>query len=183
MCIRDSACVALTVIRSVGWLSREDLATRKGNAGPSLETPGAQCLGEYEFRFAFAPRATPPSEALLCELGRHFLAPPRTVVGTGNDAAAGSLAYRQSFLRVEGDGTGRATLSALKKADERDSVVARFFNASPRAVDLKIQAPEGTGGARRTNLREQKTEALRLDSGVLTMSLGPRKIATVEFEK
>jgi alpha-mannosidase len=180
---RADACVALTVLRSVGWLSREDLATRKGNAGPSLETPGAQCLGEYEFRFAFAPRATPPSEALLCELGRHFLAPPRTVVGTGNDAAAGSLAYRQSFLRVEGDGTGRATLSALKKADERDAVVARFFNASPRAVDLKIQAPEGTGGARRANLREQKTEALRLDSGVLTMSLGPRKIATVEFEK
>jgi alpha-mannosidase len=43
--------LALTLLRSVGYLSRDDLSMRpSGHAGPGLETPGAQCLGTYEFR-------------------------------------------------------------------------------------------------------------------------------------
>ena len=38
--------LALTLVRSVGWLSRRDLRTRGVGAGPDLATPGAQCLGE-----------------------------------------------------------------------------------------------------------------------------------------
>jgi 2-O-(6-phospho-alpha-D-mannosyl)-D-glycerate hydrolase len=37
--------LAVTLCRSVGWLSRGDYATRRGGAGPNLSTPGAQCLG------------------------------------------------------------------------------------------------------------------------------------------
>ncbi|MFX0101419.1 MAG: alpha-mannosidase [Candidatus Hodarchaeota archaeon] len=40
--------LAVTLVRSVGWLSRGDFATRNGNAGPDLSTPGAQCLGINE---------------------------------------------------------------------------------------------------------------------------------------
>ncbi|WP_062351628.1 glycosyl hydrolase-related protein [Bacillus kwashiorkori] len=43
--------VFLTMIRSVGWLSRRDLRTRGNGAGPGFETPGAQCLGSYEFEY------------------------------------------------------------------------------------------------------------------------------------
>jgi len=39
----------LTLIRSVGWLSRRDLRTRGNGAGPGFETPEAQCIGDYEF--------------------------------------------------------------------------------------------------------------------------------------
>ncbi|WHY77820.1 glycoside hydrolase family 38 C-terminal domain-containing protein [Neobacillus sp. WH10] len=41
----------LTMIRGVGWLSRRDLRTRGNGAGPGFETPGAQCLGTYEFEY------------------------------------------------------------------------------------------------------------------------------------
>ncbi|KZE64163.1 hypothetical protein AWM68_13735 [Fictibacillus phosphorivorans] len=43
--------IFLTMIRSVGWLSRRDLRTRGNGAGPGFETPGAQCIGEYEFEY------------------------------------------------------------------------------------------------------------------------------------
>ncbi|ANC78687.1 hypothetical protein ABE65_018545 [Fictibacillus phosphorivorans] len=43
--------IFLSVIRSVGWLSRRDLRTRGNGAGPGFETPGAQCIGEYEFEY------------------------------------------------------------------------------------------------------------------------------------
>jgi alpha-mannosidase len=44
--------LALTLFRSVGWLSREDLVTRTGHAGPAIETPGAQVLGGHRVRYS-----------------------------------------------------------------------------------------------------------------------------------
>jgi mannosylglycerate hydrolase len=180
---RSDVCVALTVVRAVGWLSREDLGTRKGNAGPSLETPGAQCLGTYEFRFAFIPRSTPPGEAALCALGRNFLAPPRTVAGTGNDAAAGSLPRRHSFLRADIVGDDRVALSALKMADDREAVVVRVFNPATKSVELTLHSPAGTAQATRTNLREQSQDVMKLDADAVRLAVGPRKIATIAFER
>ena len=47
--------LALTLVRSVGWLSRRDLLTRGVGAGPDVATPEAQCLGREVFRFRFGP--------------------------------------------------------------------------------------------------------------------------------
>jgi len=44
--------LALTLLRSVGWLSRDDLSTRTGHAGPGLQTPGAQMPGVHRFRYS-----------------------------------------------------------------------------------------------------------------------------------
>ncbi|MCH7810009.1 MAG: hypothetical protein IH863_05465, partial [Chloroflexi bacterium] len=37
-----TATLAVTLLRCVGWLSRDDLSMRRGHAGPGFETPGAQ---------------------------------------------------------------------------------------------------------------------------------------------
>jgi alpha-mannosidase len=44
--------LSLTLLRSVGWLSRDDLTTRIGHAGPGMETPGAQVQGGHRFRYS-----------------------------------------------------------------------------------------------------------------------------------
>src|SRR4029453_16857603 len=44
--------IALTLLRCVGWLSRDDLTTRSGHAGPALPVEDAQCLGEHHFQYA-----------------------------------------------------------------------------------------------------------------------------------
>ncbi|MCJ7676525.1 MAG: hypothetical protein MUO35_02230, partial [Anaerolineales bacterium] len=54
--------VAITLLHCFGWLSRDDLATRKGGAGPSVETPGGQERGPYRFE----PRLFKPA----CGRGR-----------------------------------------------------------------------------------------------------------------
>jgi alpha-mannosidase len=41
--------IAVTLLRSVGWLSRADLRNRPGHAGPGVATPGAQMLGRHQF--------------------------------------------------------------------------------------------------------------------------------------
>ena len=47
--------LSLTLNRSIGWLSRDDIPERPFHAGPREETPGAQEIGtEYEFSYGFA---------------------------------------------------------------------------------------------------------------------------------
>jgi mannosylglycerate hydrolase len=43
--------LGITLIRSVGWMSRRDLVTRGVGAGPDMKTPDAQCLSEEIFEF------------------------------------------------------------------------------------------------------------------------------------
>ncbi|MFX1503335.1 MAG: alpha-mannosidase, partial [Promethearchaeota archaeon] len=40
---------AITLLRCVEWLSRDDFATRMSNAGPGFKTPEAQCVGKHRF--------------------------------------------------------------------------------------------------------------------------------------
>jgi alpha-mannosidase/mannosylglycerate hydrolase len=49
--------LAITLMRAVGWLSRDDLRTRGGGAGPALPTPEAQCAGPYTANLWFLPFA------------------------------------------------------------------------------------------------------------------------------
>ena len=60
-----TATVQLTLLRCVGWLSRDDLPTRRHtNAGPTMATPEAQCPGEHRFRYALLPFVGDPLEAV-----------------------------------------------------------------------------------------------------------------------
>ncbi|MFW9828220.1 MAG: alpha-mannosidase [Candidatus Thorarchaeota archaeon] len=43
---------AVTLLRCVGWLSRDDFQSRYIPAGPSFKTPGAQCLGSHKFELS-----------------------------------------------------------------------------------------------------------------------------------
>ena len=167
--------IAVTLLRAVGWLSRDDLKTRRGHAGPGLETPGAQCLGQQVFRLAFAPRAAPPTEAQLYQQARAFLAPPRFFGPAGRH---GRLPNRHSFLEITSDPPGAAILSALKRADDRDSLILRVFNSGDAEARVTLG---GLSAAHRTDLREQRGEALTLQEGRAILSLGARRIETVEL--
>ena len=55
--VYEDGTIALTLLRCVGWLSRDDLWVRRVAAGPLVPTPGAQCLGDYSFEYAILPHA------------------------------------------------------------------------------------------------------------------------------
>jgi alpha-mannosidase len=91
----------------------------------------------------------------------------------------GTAPLRRSFARVEGDGA--AVLSALKKADDRNSVIVRVFN--PGAEDA--EAAIGVGGqvtrAFAVNFLEERQQELTVESGVVRADLKPHQIQTFEL--
>ncbi len=74
--------VALTLLRCVEWLSRGDLATRRGHAGPMERTPEAQCLGHQEFDYALVPHSGDwaAEEALVQREAQALNIPVRSLV-------------------------------------------------------------------------------------------------------
>jgi alpha-mannosidase len=65
--------IAITLLRCVGTISRERLASRPWAAGPSTPTPEAQMIGETAFRLAVWPRTDRAS--LLDTWGRFAVGP------------------------------------------------------------------------------------------------------------
>ena len=53
----DGRELALTLLRSFGWISRNANPYREDPAGPEVPVPGAQLIGERSMRFALMPHA------------------------------------------------------------------------------------------------------------------------------
>ena len=164
--------IALTLLRAVGDLSRNDLSTRRGHAGAGLPTPGAQCLGNHEFRFALVPRATPPSPRELYSLARGFLSPPRIVSPCGGD---GRLPASRSFVNIDGE----SVLSAFKIAGDGSRISLRLFNPNATEDRVTVTVPDITTAVHLADLEERVVAACPVEDGLVRLVLGPHRIQTL----
>ena len=170
--------LGLTLLRCVGFLSREDLAMRpSGHAGPGLATPGAQCPGRHDFRLAFEPRGASPSNGDLFARAASFVAPPH-VVPAGGEAADHPLT--DTFVRITP--AGAVTLSACHRAAEaEDAVIVRLFHADEGDARVRIGMAQRVAEANVVDLLERPMAALAVDAGGAVVDLGPHAIRTVRL--
>lgn len=161
--------VALTLLRCVEWLSRGDLSTRRGHAGPMEYTPEAQCLGHHEFDYALVPHSGDweAEEALVLREAHAFNTPVRVLV-TGQHA--GHLPSRTTLLDLE---PRELVLSAIKRAgvpaglrdDAGQGVIVRLYNPLSRAVEASIRPGFACSKAFVANLQEEPMEQLFWNGG------------------
>lgn len=151
---KDQFCTVIqTLLRSCGWLSRDDYEARPYNAGPSLPTPEAQCLGKQVFRYAVMPTQGNWVKAKVWQAAHEHNAPPRTVV-TG--LRRGELPLSQSFVKVEPE---NLVVTAVKKAEKSDALIVRVWNTTPQEVEASVTLPGGFRSAVLTNLNEESVDA------------------------
>ena len=123
--VRSDGTIALTLVRAVGWLSRADLRTRPGLAGPLLPTPGAQCLQSIEAELALLP-GVDPATARDAEIGLR-------AVAAGADAR---VAAGLPLLEIE---PRSLVLSALKPAENSEGAVLRLLNPTDHPIDARVR--------------------------------------------
>lgn len=169
--------IALTLLRCVGWLSRDDLSCRQGHAGPALETPEAQCIGRHVFEYALIPHqgnwSTCRGEASA------FNVPLRAVQTTVH---GGTLPLAGRFLTLEGEGL---VLSAVKAAEDGSGLVIRIYNSLERPVAARIQFLWPVQSATLVDLKEEHIRELALDTAdphVLRFVLKGKEIGTVRIK-
>jgi mannosylglycerate hydrolase len=172
--IIDGRVIALTLLRCVGWLSRDDFPARRGHAGPMLPLPGAQMEGRWEFEYAIIPHAGDWRAAI--RLARAFEAPPRAVE-TG--AHAGALPGCGSIVGVT---PVEFEISALKLAEDGRGLIVRGWNSTDRPLKVTLRPGRKFRRAERVNLAESKQGTLHPDkNGEVAFEAKPHKILTLLF--
>jgi alpha-mannosidase len=175
---RDDGTVelALTLLRSVGWLSRDDFESRRhSNAGPTLFTPGAQCPGEHLFRYAVLPFEGEFREAGVRSWSKRYRVEPVTVQGV----MAGSTKGGRSMLRQE---PGRSTVTAIKRHERRDTLVVRLYNPFSGPIQETLRTDATIAGAWLTDLLEEREAELPARPHHVDLAIEPHRIVTVELE-
>ena len=151
---KNQMAVALTLLRCVEWLSRGDLSTRRGHAGPMEYTPEAQCLGSHQFDYALLPHGGTwtSEEALVLREAQTFNTPIqiRAIV---TEQHAGQIPAQATFVMVE---PRELVVSAVKRSNDGQSTVVRIYNPLPDTINAKIQPGVAFVQAYMANLLEER---------------------------
>ncbi|MBI5301194.1 MAG: hypothetical protein HY868_03585 [Chloroflexi bacterium] len=166
--------LALTLLRCTGWLSRDDLSTRAGHAGPAMETPGAQEIGVHQFEYAMIPAEGDWRNTFV--EARAFAAPMRAVATSTHP---GTLAPTASFIEA----TPREfVISAIKQAEDRAGLIVRGYNIEEKPVDVRLRLLREFARAARVNLNEEEIAPVDLREGrEVALSVRAKEIVTLKF--
>jgi mannosylglycerate hydrolase len=167
--------ICLTLLRSVGWLSRPDLETRPSNAGPPYPTPEAQCLGEHVYEFALMPFKGEWLEGGNCQESLRFNRPP---IAALIPIAADAAECTGQFLAVEPQ---ELMVSAVMRSEDGEAIILRFYNASTKPVDGKLNLSFNVSKAFEVNLQEEDGEPLDMDGAVIHFYARGAEIKTIKI--
>ena len=174
----SSGCeLALTLLRSVGWLCRDDLPNRRVNPGPPTAAPGAQAIGDFEYAYSLLPHESDLLSAW--QLARASLIPLRPVLAV---PGAGQLPLSGSLLEVDNPAF---VVSAVKRAEDGNGVIVRGYNLSSdvQAVQLAVGLPCRKVSAAR--LDESSSTAVQLTQsgeGQIEFQVAGHQIVTLRLE-
>ncbi|WP_067826007.1 glycoside hydrolase family 38 C-terminal domain-containing protein [Actinomadura kijaniata] len=164
--------LAVTLLRSVGYLSRDRNAHRDQPAGPQLPTPRAQCRGEHAFSLAVLPYAGDrPGEEVLAA-AEEYRHEPLTAEGYG--PGGGALPPARAGLAVSGTGV---VLSALRDRDGWTEV--RLVAETPEPTVAVLSG--AFGRAVRTDLLGRPGEDLAVAGGAVRLPMLPWEIVTMRL--
>jgi alpha-mannosidase len=169
----DTVTIALTLLRCVSWLSRDDLRTRRGHAGPMMHTPGAQMTGRWGFDYSVIPHGGDWKHAY--REAHRFARPLRAVRVSGG---AGDLPRQKSLLRLDGEGVA---LSVLKPAEDDGAIVVRAYNILDGPTAGIIALGEPVSGVEAVNLNEEDAGPVVVQGGAVRSDMAPNQIETYRF--
>jgi alpha-mannosidase len=121
----DGTELALTVLRSTGFISRNTNPFREDPAGPEVPIPDAQMRGRHEFGFALYPHEGERPGPDVLEQAERFRLPFLVAGGTGEEAGLA----RADGLELEGAGV---VLTALLPNE------ARVANETPEPRSARL---------------------------------------------
>ncbi|WP_043634821.1 glycoside hydrolase family 38 C-terminal domain-containing protein [Nonomuraea candida] len=164
--------LALTLLRSVGYLSRNRNAHRPEPAGPQLVTPAAQSRGPRSVSLALMPYSGSWEDVVpQAEVFRHDL-----LVVPGQGEPYLPLPAPAAGPSVTGHGV---VMTSLRDRDGWREL--RVVALTPFATEAVISG--GLVEARHADLRGRPGESVQVTDGVVRLPLEPWEIATIQFRQ
>lgn len=175
--VLDDSKIRLTLFRTYGFMGKENLIYRPGRASGEriIETPAAQLLKEMEFNFGFTSYAGDINDSDIDTLAKQYNT--NLEVYTYAEFLNGRLIFSQR--EIEGQNAkihslfeteGNLVVSAVKKAEEDDGYIIRLYNGKDhKDLDDKIKFNFDIKEAYYTNLKEEKTEEIKVENNTISV--------------
>jgi alpha-mannosidase len=132
--------------------------------------------GFHEFTYALYPH---PGDWKAAETERRGFELNFSLIPVTTWPHQGVLPASQSLVQIE---PGNVILTAVKKAEESDALVFRFFEFEGKTGEVRLHFPEVATRAAQVNLMEKQDAPLSLQDGgkETTLTVHPYEIVTVE---
>jgi alpha-mannosidase len=144
---------------------------------PTEPDPNAD-RGHHHFAYALYPHSGDWKQALTVRRGYEYNYGLQAMqVGIH----AGALPSRHSFIAPAAN---NVVLTAVKKAEDGNALILRFYEWAGQAGDVRIQIPKGATSARLVNLLERaEGSVLSIENGdTVSVPTHPYEIVTVKVE-
>ena len=166
--------IALTLLRSVGWLSRDDMPVRQGHAGPAFETPGGQMIGTWTYDYSIIPHKGDWRE--VYQHAYAFETPLRAAITALHP---GELAAKGSFISHSPE---EFVISAVKETENGKGWIVRGYNTSSETIQLNLKPLRYFENVMQVNLAEEPISALNPgEDGSITFCVSGHEVVSVMF--
>jgi alpha-mannosidase len=170
--IRDGD-IYLTLLRSVSILSSN------GKAGPAVPVPDAREMKKYTFRYAIYPHegdwrdAESYKHALEFNIDLDTMQLPKGI----------KMPSKRSFLKIE---PTTVILSALKRAEDEDGVILRFYETKGEEADAEITLFKAPTEVKVVNMLEEEDAELakevKQEGKSIILTVNPFEIVTLRLK-
>lgn len=159
--------IALTLIRAIGWLSRE-LPSRYTIAGPIIETPSAQCLRNITIEYAIIPFR---SYEELLKNSLNFIDNVKVFYGE-------NIPQINSLFEVDRP----IFLSSIKKSERDEGIIVRFCNLNNREEEINMKLKFDVKKVEEVSLLEEKIKDVSLNNDKeLKLKIPKKKILSLKI--
>lgn len=168
--------VCVTLVRSVGELSRNDLPERPGHAGWPAATPEAQCIGPFQAEFGILLHG-PRSPRVIGEIER---AADDVLFPLTGQTLRSALHTTAAVAGVELHGEGLG-FSCMKESEDGEALVLRCVNLLDRRAkgEWRFAGRRQIAQAHRARLDETPTEQLAHSPSAIRFIAAAREIVTI----
>jgi len=132
--------------------------------------------GHHEFTYSLYPHGGDWKQALTVRQGYQL---NYKLIALPVEKHQGALAAEHSFLQVPEE---NVSVSAVKKAEDENALVVRFYEWAGKQGDVTLQLPSGAESASETDLTEKRTGSLSLNGSSVKVPTKPYEIKTVEVK-
>ncbi|HAV1923731.1 TPA: mannosylglycerate hydrolase [Enterobacter hormaechei subsp. steigerwaltii] len=176
---------ALTLLRGVGVLGKEDLLLRPGRpSGIKMPVPDSQMRGQLTCRFSLFSFNGTPVSAGVAQQTKSWLTPVHCYNKIPWDAmklnrASFTTPCSYSLLTLAPNG---CVLSALKKTEDRDEMILRLYNPSgTRSCDVALSVNREVQACCETDMNEVR-KAQGEEGSAITGSFRPCQSRTFSIK-
>jgi len=131
--------------------------------------------GEHRIAYALYPHRSDFKEALTARKAYEFNYPLALFIEPSHE---GDLPKVYSFVSVQPE---NIILTVIKKAEDSDDIILRFYETSGKNTKAVIQLAETLKGARETDLLENETSEIPIQVRIIEMPISKHEIKTIKI--